>query len=351
VSPPPRFHILSLDFQDLDVIWNVQLFYLGAGFSLCRHWPDDGLELLVILRGDPGLSHQSHRGIVHVYDYVKELQVDWRACFPHAHRIQVISLLRPDRHDSGIEWVRGYLPVIPEFWQLQPFRKQEERPLHIANCKPLGNDAYQRDLARLARRGLVRVHGRHWDRLGLRTHGLSYLEANRLLAGAFCCYGLMYPYQRGTTLSGRMWQAPLHGCLVISEKGTNPLGLPGILEVDRFTPDTLLSVASIRDCLEIRDAATHYWREATKLLARALGLAAPAAPSGAQLALCRRQRRAQHLAVVWSRRLNRAAGWLAPPPVSCWFRRRQRELRGLGRLLRPSGQGRPQQESRPPGNR
>lgn len=340
MSPPPRFHILSLDFQDLDVIWNVQLFYLGAGYRLSRHWPAQGLELLVVLRGDPGLRHQSHRGIVHVYDYVKEWQVDWRACFPNARRIQLISLFAPVGPAAGIEWVPGYLPVIPEFWQDRPFRKREERPVHIANCKPLGDDAYQRDLGRLARRGLVRVHGRHWDRLGLRTHGLSYLEANRLLARSFCCYGLMYPYQRGTTLSGRMWQAPLQGCLVISEQGTNPLGLPGILEVERFTPDTLLSVASIRDCLQIRDAASRYWRQATDQLARGLELAVPAAPGEAQLAFCRRQRHTQHLQVVWSRRLNRAARWLAPPPLSCWLRRRQRDLRGLGRLLQRSGRGR-----------
>ena len=58
MSSTPRCHILSIDFQDLDVIWNVQLFYLAAGFSLIGKWVDSQLDLLVILRGDPGLSHQ-----------------------------------------------------------------------------------------------------------------------------------------------------------------------------------------------------------------------------------------------------------------------------------------------------
>ncbi|WP_216905886.1 hypothetical protein [Synechococcus sp. CCY 0621] len=333
MSPTPRCHILSLDFQDLDVIWNVRLFYLASGYSLIREWDDPDPQLLVILRGDPGLSHQDYGGIVHVYDYVKELQVDWRSRFPHAREIRLISLLRPAVLPEGVRWVQGYLPVIPEFWQQLPFRKRAGRPLHIANFKPMGDDPYQRDLAHLARRGLVEVHGRHWDKLGLNTHGLSYLEANRRLAGAYCCYGLMYPYQRGTTLSGRMWQAPLHGCLVISEKGTNPFGLPGLLEVERFDPDTLLSVASIRECWQIQNEATRYWQEATGELARQLDLPAYQGPSAVQLARCCRDRRAQHRSVVWSRQLHRLGNWLTPPPISCWWRRRQRMVRGLGRLL------------------
>ena len=333
MSSRPRFHILSIDFQDLDVIWNVRLFYLAAGFSLIRQGVDAELDLLVILRGDPGLSHQGFGGTVHVYDYVKELQVDWRSRFPHAREIRLISLLRPSSLPEGTRWVQGYLPVIPEFWQQFPFRKRAGRPMHLANFKPMGDDPYQQELACLARRGLVEVHGRHWDKLGLSTYGVSYLEANRLLAGAYCCYGLMYPYQRGTTLSGRMWQAPLHGCLVISEAGTNPLGLPGLLEVQHFAPDSLLSVTSIKECWQIRKEATRYWQEATAQLASQLDLPAYLGPSPAQLATCRLDRRVQHLRVAWSRRLNRLARWLTPPPISCWWRRRLRTLRGLGRVL------------------
>ena len=84
MSSPPRFHILSIDFQDLDVIWNVRLFYRAAGYGFVPGGVDPDLDLLVILRGDPGLAHQEHRGIVHVYDYVKELQVDWPERFPRA---------------------------------------------------------------------------------------------------------------------------------------------------------------------------------------------------------------------------------------------------------------------------
>jgi hypothetical protein len=335
VPSPRQCRILSIDFQDLDVIWNVRLFYQAAGFSVSSEARNTSVsaDLLVVLRGNPGLTHREHRGLVHVYDYVKELQVDWQACFPHAREIRLISLFRPPSLAPGIRWVEGYLPVIPEFWQLTPFRKREGRPLHIANFKPMGDDPYQQDLATLARRELIRVHGANWDRLDLRTQGLSYLEANRLLAESWCCYGLMYPYQRGRTLSGRMWQAPLHGCVVISEKGTNPLGLPGILEVEGFGPQTLLSVRSLRECLAVRDAASRYWRDATRRLADHLDLPTWSGPALVHLAACRQAMRAQHAQVVWRRRRHRAAAWLTPPPISCWLRRRERTLQRLGRLL------------------
>jgi len=326
--------IVSIDFRDLDVIWNVQLFYACAGYVVSEKEPSSNEDLLVVLRGDPGQRFTGHRGIVHVYDYVKELDVDWKRCFPVAEKILLVSLFQPRISDPGITWIQGYLPVIPEFWQRQPFRKQEDRPLHIANLKPIGTDPYQQDLIRLARRGLIRVFGSNWDRLEIRTTGLSYLEANRLLAKAFCCYGLMYPYQRGSTLSGRMWQAPLHGCLVISEQGTNPLHLPGIQEVERFSPDTLLSVNSIQDCLRIRTQATQYWRDATDQLAQRLGLPVLHRPRPAQLSAFRRQMRNQHVRVVVSRLLTAAGRGLAPPPVSCWILRRRRTLRQLARFLR-----------------
>lgn len=120
---------------------------------------------------------------------------------------------------------------------------------------------------------------------------------------------------------------------MISEKGTNPFGLPGLLEVERFDPDTLLSVASIRECWQIQSEATRYWQEATAELARQLDLPAYRGPSAVQLARCCRDRRAQHRSVVWSRQLHRLGTWLTPPPISCWWRRRQRVVRGLGRLL------------------
>jgi hypothetical protein len=322
-----------MDFKDLDVIWNVRLFYQCAGYEVSSKHPDSTQDLLVILRGNPGEQFQEHSGDVHIYDYVKELQVDWKTCFPKAQRIFLVSLFEPTITDPGIKWVRGYLPVIPELWQQKPFRKKEERPLHIGNFKPLGIDTYQQDLIRLARRGHVRIHGANWDKQDIRTSGLSYWEANHLLAESYSCYGLMYPYQRGTTLSGRMWQAPLHGCMVISEKGTNPLNLPGILEVDRFSPETLLSVSSILECQRIRTSATHFWLNATEQIAHQLGLVL-GRPSAAQVSACRRSMLAQHLRVVLTRRLAKAGRSLALPPLSCWIQRQRRTLQRLWRFLR-----------------
>ena len=73
-------------------------------------------------------------------------------------------------------------------------------------------------------------------------------------------------------------------------------------------------MASIRECREVRDAATRHWREATEQLAEQLGLPAWSGPSAPHLAVCRRARLAQHLQVVRRRRLHRMADLAHAPP-------------------------------------
>lgn len=323
---------MSYDYMDLDVYWNVKLFYLSAGFQVATNASPSDHELLVLLRGDPGDQLKTYRGIVHVYDYVKELTIDWRTRIPRAAQIVVVSLSRPAGSES-IGFVHGYLPIIPELWQEDPFRKRPQRPYHISNFKPMREDPYQRDLVRLGRHGLIQLYGNRWDQVDIRAHGVSYWEANRMLASAYSCYGLMYPYQRGTTLSGRMWQAPLLGCFVISERGTNPFGCPGVIEVDRFSPDTLLLADSIRDCWTLRQQATAHWREATIAIARGLGFQGP-------LRVCRRswwavrgEMRAHHRRFRGRQRRIGLTQRLTPPFLHCFLRRNQLRLEAIRRRL------------------
>jgi hypothetical protein len=68
--------------------------------------------------------------------------------------------------------------------------------LHISNYKSISNDIYQQDLVRLGQAHLIRVFGKKWEKVDIRSHGVSYWQANRMIAKAYSCYGLMYPYQR-----------------------------------------------------------------------------------------------------------------------------------------------------------
>ncbi len=291
--------VVSTDYLDKDVYLNIRLFYALAGYRVFV-WspaspPTSRLpDLLVMLRGDPGAAWVHYDGPVHVYDYVKELDIDWSDRFPQASRLRRISLEGGD--------VKGYLPVFPEIWR-RAFSRKNPKPVHLSNYKPMPADAYQEDLVALIQQGRVRVFGGRWQRIGVPSRSLSYWQANRLIAASSCCFGLMYPYQRGRSLSGRMWQAPINGCYVISEAGTNPYGLPGLVEVERFGPQEADRHYSLEEGRRLADQACAFWRNHTLDLARQLELPLPASWSKPLIQAQRRTLFLWHLRFLWDQAL------------------------------------------------
>ena len=191
----------------------------------------------------------------------------------------------------------------------------------------MNRDPYQEGLLTLILSGLVQAYGGNWDRVGVRAYPLSYRQANHVLASASCCFGLMWPYQRGKTLSGRMWQAPLNGCFVISEKGTNILGCPGVVERDAFDQDTVSLQFSPAACRQLAHEAAEFWEGHTRALAEALGLRI-------NLNLDGELNGERALLMLWDlefrlQRLNRRFLSLVIPPFRC----ARRYLARLARLL------------------
>jgi len=328
-----RCNILSYDYLDIDVFWNIKLFYKAAGYRIDKNGQSSQYDLLVMLRGDPGNTLNSYTGTVHIYDYVKELKFNWRSRMPHAREIFLVSLSKPEGQEH-IQYVQGYLPIIPELWQEKPFRKLPERPLHISNYKSISNDIYQQDLVRLGQAHLIRVFGKKWEKVDIRSHGVSYWQANRMIAKAYSCYGLMYPYQRGTTLSGRMWQAPLNGCFVLTEVGTNRFQCPGLIEVERYSPATLVTAESIRSCWVLKEKATKYWRQQTVTIAKGLGLDIDPDILAIQSVELRKEIFRHHLHFLLRQRWSRILQLLTPPLIACRIRRNQQRMASLLRHLR-----------------
>lgn len=261
--------ILSLDYFDLDVFLNVYVFYRLAGFRISRSSSLMEASLLVVLRGIPQQVTPYYQGDVHIYDYVKESQVDYRHFYPHARSITYISLSEPIDNPFGDQHVYGFLPVFPTIWTRAQTSKTITKPVHISNFKPMKLDFYQQQLLSLIHARRVTVYGSKWSSVNVSARPLSYLHANQLLASSCFCFGLMYPYQRGTSLSGRMWQAPIHGCLVISELGTNIFNCPGVLESSNYEFDhsSLPSTPSL-----LASEAQLFWRKKTQQLADDLSL-------------------------------------------------------------------------------
>lgn len=275
--------IVSSDYLDKDVYLNIRAFYRAAGYRLISPGvkSDRHADLLVVLRGDNGSEYRDFRGEIHVFDYVKEYDVDWGRRYPRASRITVVSLAGSSHKESDdsieasgdqrIVLLDAYLPVVPSLWTCR-WRDKRPRPVHVSNFKRMGLDSYQRDLLALIQAGAVDAYGGHWNLVGVQTHPLSYLQANRMLAASACCFGLMWPYQRGLTLSGRMWQAPLNGCFVFSEIGTDILGCPGVLEHEAFDAEVASQVFSIQACRQLASDAAEFWEAHTRSLAAGLGL-------------------------------------------------------------------------------
>lgn len=279
--------IMSYDYLDLDVFLNTRTFYEAAGYRVTKNWLHPHCELLIILRGNPRDTLLNYAQRVHIYDYVKEHTVDWDKQLPNASSIHLISInpLSQEGEVAGLHHVHGYLPVINEIWR-RPFKKNRSMIVHLANFKfHMKDDPYQKDLVRLLQDAKVHVYGGKWENAGILTRKMSYHEANSTLARSLACLGLMHPYQRGESLSGRMWQAPLNGCTVISEAGTNIINCPGVVEVSNFRWETIAA------CLrrlplpqQLSGDATDFWEARTRRLAADLDLKLPASwPSGGVL--------------------------------------------------------------------
>ena len=270
MSLKKRCCFLAFDYLDFDVYLNTRIFYALAGFVPVSSVKLASCDLLVVFRGIPNRVFPEFSGPIHFFDYVCQYRLDLRDYFPNAISITIISIDRNQYHSNDDIQVYGYLPVIPSIWQFTfPFTRRSSLPIHVSNYKPLQEDPFQEELLLLLKTGRLKVFGSKWERIQVKARPLSYLSANCVLATASICYGLMYPYQRGRSLSGRMWQAPINGCFVITESNTNPFLCPGVFEVDSFGDLPSLQQLSSR---ELALQASKFWLDKTNLLARDLGL-------------------------------------------------------------------------------
>ena len=265
-----RCCILSFDYSDFDVNLNVSAFYRLAGYLIVSSRRFSECDLLVFLRGIPPRVFSEYTGSIHFYNYVLECDLNLRDYFPNASFITAISISHQGDSLNNCLSIDGYLPVSPSLWHF-PFQisRRSSLPLHVSNYKPLVDDPFQKQLISLAQTGKIRVYGSKWDRVQILARPLSYLSANLILNTTSVCYGLMYPYQRGKSLSGRMWQAPIQGCVVISEKDTNPFLCPGVFAVNSFSDP--LSFSCLNPA-ELARQASEFWLLKTKLLANDLDL-------------------------------------------------------------------------------
>lgn len=267
----PSYSIHFEDMYDKDVYINIRVFYARCGFRYIGANRLDA-KLIVVLRGTQS-SLQLYRGLIHVYDYVKNKSLDTSSLSSPHNRVKIISMTF--ENTTNDTHIFGYLPVIPEFWQrlVIGINNKSLGLTHIGSYKGL-KDRVQDELVGIIKKRSVKVYGFNWSQAGILAEGISHLKANVRYKQSKGTLGLMYDYQRGKTLSSRAWHGPIHGCPLISHKSEKVIGfeeIPGLMFVDNFELDYDYIFTNV-DTQLLKSEATKYWNDHNILLAEKLGL-------------------------------------------------------------------------------
>lgn len=259
------------DMYDKDVFINIRIFYARCGYRFVG-FNKNNSDLIVILRGTRQ-NLMDYSGSIHVYDYVKNFREYGEFFNTNLPNRYLITL------ETGIDIrfgheIRAYLPVFPKFWQnlvsVDSIRNQGIT--HIGSYKGL-KDSVEQGMINFLKRKNVKVFGFNWSKVGIITSGLSHFKSNRMFSQSMITVGLMYPYQRGKTLSSRAWHGPIHGCYLLSHESeaVKSLNLPGLIYT-KLWDETVLIDLSAFDAKKLRLLATEYWENHTDDLALKLGM-------------------------------------------------------------------------------
>lgn len=265
--------ILATDGLDIDVYKNIKYFYEACGYEIhLKATKLKQIDIIVYLRGEISTPDFNYTGIVHIYDYVKNVQNNWVKIFPNASKIFLISLntSQDNYKTKEITCIEAFLPIIPVLW-VNRNSKKKLIPIHISHYKKGIINKYQDELVKLAEGKHIKIYGKRWELNNIIVKSISLSESNKKFRDSLFCFGLMYDYQIGNTLSGRMWQAPLNGCYVFTELGSNVLNCPGVIEVDSYLK-TIEQIKSEKySKLNVNDV-TRFWNNHTSFIANELGL-------------------------------------------------------------------------------
>jgi hypothetical protein len=144
--------IIATDGLDIDVYKNIKYFYEACGYNIHLKYSNSiNYDLIIYLRGEILDPFVDFNGIVHVFDYVKNISIDWDYQFPNSNKIYLVTLELPKTSfiKNNIEYVNGFLPIIPKLW-VRISKKKNFIPLHISHFKKDINNSYQDELIELA---------------------------------------------------------------------------------------------------------------------------------------------------------------------------------------------------------
>lgn len=261
---------------DLDVAFNLRSFYNKIGFNSYFDTKLHSANVISIVRGVD--SHIDLRGIefeqIHVYDYggwkydrlVKSLPFEKSFIFttsPDTKEDLIKTFGFPEKN------IFIALPPVDIKLFSSNLKPIKYNLIHIGNYKKIDDDIYHDRLKSIIDTLDVKVWGMNWDGHIKDNHKLKgrsgFFESSEIYSETEYALGLMYPFQREVTFSGRFWQSTLNGCFLFSESGLYSKSIPGIIETDYTIEDIQNKMVSVKTSREqlIKDAR-EYWNTNNK---------------------------------------------------------------------------------------
>ena len=256
---------------DYDVALNLVWFYERLGFMVAiTDYPNDA-DLLVVLRARDAelIIDNINISIMHVYDYggwdfdgfVRSVDKTktWIFCTSEHKRQRLIDILQFPEEKVFL----ALPPVDVSRWSNRLKRVSYEL-VHIGHYKRVDNDKVNILFNDVIRSFRVHVWGAGWADFTLNgyLHGkLGLFKVSSIYSRSKNSLGLMYPFQRDSTYSGRFWHAPLNGCRVLSEPGLYSNKIPGIVETDYSHQDIESKLKIPFDREELQLLALNFWME------------------------------------------------------------------------------------------
>lgn len=289
-SRRPTCLVLAFDAFDQEMARSMAIFYSQAGFSVEISKTPRPAELVVWMRGRPpsGFHFREVTSTVHFYPYLAT---------PYAEDMESLqgtqaTIVHPS--ESLIFKIRdlfpqfSYLQSMPPVWlgewacrySTPAAERRFQQPVHIGHFKDYNlktDDPLLKDFIRACDRLDAHVWGRGWEQYVKPSAAMGVMAEpiSRAYSRYRVALGIMYSYQRHRTVSMRAWEAPLSGCLLLTEAlpRSGDLLPPGVIEIDYAT----LSMEQIRDLLDqhdpstIRQDALEFWQRSNSSLFRNLG--------------------------------------------------------------------------------
>lgn len=264
--------IYGHDGLDLDVTYNLEYFYRKQGFSVFFSGTIYDADLLVVTRAKDSLLDMAglNFGLIHVYDYTGW---DYDAFINSVdHSRTFIFTTFPGRKSQlqklGFPAEQIYIalpPVVTALW-IKKLKVIRYKLVHIGNFKHIdGSDNVRVRFNEAVEYFKVNVWGSGWNSQGVYNGKAALFRVSSIYSKSEYALGLMYPFQRQTTFSGRFWQAPLNGCTLFSEKGFYTQKIPGIIETDYSPEDLDVKIAVKADRQKVRDESIIFWNEQYQL--------------------------------------------------------------------------------------